>query len=382
MVAAVRRGRALRAVARQFKVSLFTVQHWDRRAAGQPLDQVAWEDRSHRPQRSPSQIAPAMQRRILALRRQLAQGALGLVGAQAIYDTLQARKVRPLPCVRTIGRVLKRHGLLDRPRRPRRRPPPPGWYLPDVAAGCAELEQFDVVEDLAVEGGPLLDVLTARALHGAACGSWPGPAALTTDAVLRALAAHWRRHGLPDYAQFDNDPRFQGSHRHAQALGRVVRFCLALGVSPVFAPPAEHGFQNPSESFNALWLQKVWHRFHHASPAALVRRSARFVAAYQQRRAARQAQAPQRRPFPRRWQFDPKAPLHGQIVFLRRTDEQGTVRLLGRRWPLDRQWPHRLVRAEVDLDQHCIRFFRLRRQAPEDQPLLQTDPYRWPGHDR
>lgn len=380
-MAAVRRGQALRAVARQFKVCLFAVQHWVKRAGHQPLGQVAWEDRSHRPQRSAHQTAPAFQRRILALRRQLARGALGLVGAQAIYDALYAQKVRPLPCVRTIGRILKRHGVLDCPRRVRRGAPPPGWHLPDVAARRAELEHFDVIEDLALEGGPLLDVLTARALHGAACGAWPGSAALTTNTVLEALAAHWRCHGLPHYAQFDNDMRFQGTHRHAESLGRVIRFCLALGVTPVFAPPAEHGFQNPAESFNALWQQKVWHRFHHESLAALVRRSDRFVAAYEQRRAARHAEAAARRPFPKRWHFDPKAPLHGQLIFIRRTDGWGAVRLLGRCWPLDPQWPHRLVRAEVDLDAHCIRFYRLRRRAPEEQPLLKTVRYRWPGHD-
>lgn len=382
MVAAVRRGEALRAVAKKFKVALFAVQHWVRRAADQLLEQVAWENGSRRPQRSPAQTAPAMERRILALQGELAQSQLGLVGAQAIYDALQAGKLGPLPCVRTIGRILKRYGALDRRRRVRRQAPPPGWHLPTVAAGRAELEHFDVIEDLALEGGPRLDVLTGRALHGAACGAWPFPAALTTDNILDALEMHWHLHGLPAYAQFDNDTRFQGSHRYPEALGRVVRFCLALAVTPVFAPPAEHGFQNPAESFNALWQQKVWHRFHHETPAALGRRSDRFVAAYQQHRATRRAQAPRRRPFPKHWHFDPDAPLHGQIIFVRRTNEQGAVWLLGRRWSLDQQWPHRLVRSEVDLDAHCIRFYRLRRQAPDDQPLIKTVSYCWPGHDR
>ena len=106
-----------------------------------------------------------MERRVLALRRELRQGDLGFVGAQAIQDVLRAeRPDRRLPSLRTIGRILKRHGALDAVRRVRRMSPPAGWYLPDVAAGQAELDAFDVIEDLPLEGGPRLDALTTRAL--------------------------------------------------------------------------------------------------------------------------------------------------------------------------------------------------------------------------
>jgi hypothetical protein len=42
---------------------------------------------------------------------------------------------------------------------------------------------------------------------------------------------------------------------------------------------------------------------------------------------------------------------------------------------IDATWPHRRVRAEVDLDQDVIRVYALRRREPMAQPLLRTTPY-------
>jgi transposase len=52
MVAAVRRGESLRAVARRFRVGPATVAHWVARAQGQRLDRVDWSDRSRAPRRT------------------------------------------------------------------------------------------------------------------------------------------------------------------------------------------------------------------------------------------------------------------------------------------------------------------------------------------
>ena len=55
-----------------------------------------------------------------------------------------------------------------------------------------------------------------------------------------------------------HDTRFQGPHAQPDAIGTVVKFCLSLGVVPVFAPPREHGMQNAIESFNGRWQANVW----------------------------------------------------------------------------------------------------------------------------
>jgi hypothetical protein len=68
--------------------------------------------------------------------------------------------------------VLARHGLLDGAHRQRRPAPPKGWYLPDLAAGRAELDSFDFIEDLKIAAGPLISALTATSLHGALADVW------------------------------------------------------------------------------------------------------------------------------------------------------------------------------------------------------------------
>jgi hypothetical protein len=378
MVAAARRGQAQRAVARRFGIGLGHLQYWLARTRGQRLDRVDWSNQSNAPRAHGRQTKTSVQRRVLALRRELRQSDLGFVGAQAIQDALRTEcPHRRLPSLRTIGRILKRYGALDAVRRVRRSAPPAGWYLPEVAAGTAELDAFDVIEDLPLEGGPRLDVLTTRALWGSVCGAWIS-AAMRARWLCERLETHWRAHGCPAYAQFDNDSRFQGTHTHPDVLGQVIRFCLLLGVTPVFAPAREHGPQNLNESFNHLWQQKVWHRFHHASALAFQARSDRFVAAYQRRRAAREDRAPGRRPFPKRWTLDLHQRPRGMVIYLRRTDEFGAIRVLGHRLEVDAQWVHRLVRAEVDLEAQQIRCYRLRRRAPDEQPLVRTIKYVFP----
>ena len=66
------------------------------------------------------------------------------------------------------------------------------------------------------------------------------------------------------------------------------------------------------------------------------------------------------------------------MIYVRRTSEQGIVKLLGHSWEVDRLWQHRLVRAEVDLSANCINFYRLRRREPFDQPLIKTLAYELP----
>jgi len=380
MVAAVRRGASMRSVARRWGVSVRTVQVWVRRAGQQRLDRVDWGSRL-RGRRIPINHTPRrVERRVLALRTHLrSTDILGEYGAAAIQRALTAEGAHPLPAVRTIGRILARYGALDGRRRVRWPPPPPGWYLPAVAAHRAELDLFDVIEDLKLAGGPLIDVLTGVALHGGLPGAWPLRQASTTR-ILPCLADHWRAVGLPGYAQFDNDMRFQGTHRRTDVFGRVTRQCLQLGIIPVFVPPREFGLQNPIEHFNGLYQAKVWRRFHFASLAALCAHTARYIAARRQRLATRLTAAPPRGPWPTGWQWYPDRLPAGSVIFIRRTSAEGHIALLGHTWRIDRHWAHRLVRAEVDLAHGAIRCYALRRSAPDDQPLLRELAYTYTRH--
>lgn len=367
----------MREVSRRFGLSRSAVAKWRDRTQGLRLDRADFEDARRRGHPSAVRTPAAVEDLVLALRAQLAAGVLGECGARAIREEMLRLGGSVPPSLRTIGRILERRGALDGRRRVRRPAPAPGWYLPELAERRAELDSFDVVEGLVFGGGLRADVLTGISLHGKLVAAWPGRT-VTARRAVRLILSHWREHGLPDYAQFDNDRRFQGPHRYPDTIGRVVRVCLALGVVPVFAPPREHGLQSSVERFNLLWQQKVWARFHHADLAELRRRGRAYVEASRWRHRARIDAAPARRTFPAGWKFDVQAPLRRRIVYVRRADEDGRVRVLGRAYNVDPRWAHRLVRCDVDLDAGQILFHGLRRAEPSVQPLLCTAPYRPP----
>ncbi len=369
MVLLARRGIALREIARRFRLALSNVQYWVRRAGTRRLDRVDFQERSHRPRRPPHALSAHLVRRILRLRHYLRHhGALGEYGPVAILRTLRSESPpgRPVPSRTTIANVLRRHGLVGGPRRLRRPSPPPGWHLPEVAAARAELDSCDVIEGLVIQGIGEVQILNVISLYGGLCGSFLD-ATVTARVTQDSLLCHWRAHGLPGYAQFDNDLRFHGPHHHPDRLGSVALFCLALGITPVFTPPREHGLQNQIESFNYLWQTKVWARFHHASRTALRRRSDRFVAAHQLKSQVRQQTAPPRRSWPPD-RLPARADL--KVIFIRRTDATGHVSLLANRFHVDPDWIHRLVRCELHLHSQRIDYFGLRRSQPDQQPLL------------
>ncbi|MGH8525534.1 MAG: hypothetical protein ACREXY_15415, partial [Gammaproteobacteria bacterium] len=345
-----------------------TVSLWLTRSAGQRLDRFSFAD--HERGRAWNRIEPAVEQCILQTRAHLREDSvLGEYGADAIERALQEECSQLEVSRATINRVLKRHGATDAHVRVRRPAPPKGWYLPEVAAGRAEVDCFDFIEDLKIAAGPVVDALTAKSLHGKLTNAWM-MGQRSAQHTVPCLQRRWQRDGLPDYAQFDNDTVFQGAHQFADTVGRISRLCLALGVIPVFVPPLEHGMQNTIESFNGLWQAKVWQRHHVTSVSELQARSDAYIAAHRARSCQATEAAPPRRPMPRDFVLDLHAPLRGQMIFIRRTDENGHAHLLGQRFVISPEWLNRLVRCEIDFDHHCIRCFALRRRAPAEQPLI------------
>ena len=107
--------------------------------------------------------------------------------------------------------------------------------------------------------------------------------------------------------------------------------------------------------------------------------SQRYVAALRRQRAARIEAGPDRRAFPADWKLNLKKRPRGRLVYLRRSNGDSEVTLLGQAWPLGQVWPNRLVRCEVNLDRNKILFFTLRRKEPTSQPQILEVDYRLPN---
>ena len=377
MVVAVRAGKSLREVAAQYGVSAPTVQYWVKRAKGKRLDRVDFSDQPSVPHKVANRTSAEIERQTLQLRRELKeQSDLGEFGAAAIHREMERRNLRPLPAVRTISFILQRYGALDYRVRRRNLPPPLGWYLPEVVAKLAELDQFDFVEGLVIKDGPEVEVLNVVSLHGGLVGAWP-TTGCTAESARMAMIEHWRQWGLPDYAQFDNDTRFQGPHAQPDTIGTVIKFCLSLGVVPVFAPPREHGMQNAIEGFNGRWQAKVWARFHHDDLPALQAQLPSTSRPTGNGRLRAWSNLPCDVLFPSAGSLS-QAKVRGQIILIRRTSDQGAVSVLRHQFEVAKHWIHRLVRCVVDIDAKVVRFYSLRRREPQQQPLLQEVVYSLP----
>jgi hypothetical protein len=259
---------------------------------------------------------------------------LGEYGAVAIRREMSLNDCPVIPSIRTINLILKRHVFFDSRRRMRYQSPPRGWYLPDVVTGVSELDSFEYVEDLRLEGKHgFMHLFNGISLHGHLVCSFPFQR-MTAENTVFALKQHWQEFGIPSYAQCDNATVFTGP-RHPDTIGQVIRFCLSLGVTPIFAPPREPGFQASIENDNGQWQKGVWERFHFKNDQALAEQSSRYVDAHRDKHWASIEATNNRYDISYPLKQELNKPLDGTMIFIRRTDNNGNVNVLGRQWIVD-----------------------------------------------
>jgi transposase len=377
MVAAYRAGDSLRKVAEDFHETKSTVQRWVTFAKGKRLDRIDFSNQKTGPKKPKNKSPAKLEKRVLQLRKHLKEKSiLGLHGAEAIRDEMLRRGDREVPTSRTIGNILKRNGMIDRRMRVRRPAPPPGWYLPGLMQQKCELDSFDIIEGLYLQGGQEVQFFNGISLHGNLLHSRVTEV-MTAENTVLALIEHWKRFGLPKYVQFDNDMVFQGP-RKQNAIGKVIRLCMSLKVIPVFATPYEQGFQGKMERFNSELQEKFWRRKRFKSIREIGMRLAEYVQAHRLAHQAEIVLTPRKRPFPKRWKRNDTLPPCGKIIYLRRTDGSGRIRFLEREFLVSEHWINRLVRAELDWNEGKVRFFALRRVEWKSQRLLKTCKFHLP----
>src|SRR5215813_9599187 len=214
-------------------------------------------------------IPPELERAILSVRRRLQAHATpatrySLIGAPAILAELKSLGVRPLPCERTIERVLQRNNLTA----PRVRLAPllPRQDYPGPQARASnELHEVDLVGPVYLRGrGHRYYIWVCKdVFDGAVCLRLASSRRM--DEVLGFLGECWKDLGRPEQVQFDNARALCGWGQSARALSRVIRLCLRYGVSPVFIPEGEPQFNGSVENFNGWFQPRLFdHRFKRA----------------------------------------------------------------------------------------------------------------------
>lgn len=211
----------------------------------------AWaEERSRRPRHSPSAVSAAVTTAVVTTRQSLAQRRL-FHGAQAISWELTSLG-KPSPSERTINRILDRHELVQRAHRyvPKGRPYP---ALEAVKPG--DVHQTDFVGPCYLAGAARFYNLHSVDLASGRCGI-ERVVSRSSQPVLDAIWAIWRRLGMPSHQQLDNEMVFYGSRAYPRGMGPLIRLCLAHDIEPWFIPPGEPWRNGVVEKFNDIWQQR------------------------------------------------------------------------------------------------------------------------------
>lgn len=372
-IAALHEGRRAGEVCAEFGRSREWLAKWQRRfAASGP---AGLRGRSRAPKRQARQTAAAVVRAVLAARDRLARRrTFKGSGADAVAWELELAGVRPMPARRTIDRILQRAG--------RTRPRP---VVPHERSGAAyprpraerpgDLQQTDLVgpRHLRTPRGPLrffgfhtVDV------GGGGVATWQGRDKSGESFCRYLLECAWARLGLPRIWQVDNETTIAGFPGAGRIFTPPVRLALLLGVEVRFIPEGEPGRNADVESFNALWQERVLHRFTTPGLARLASVSGRFERWFMDERPhpkLRLARHGTRFPgallasldgalprIPASFTLDayrdPRGELRlplarGRISWVRRTDERGSLALLGRRLALGRAAANEYVVATL-----------------------------------
>lgn len=223
------------------------------------------QEGSRRPLGQPRALPDRVEEAVRMGRLELYNEGL-LCGAQNIRWQLEELELTPLPSVRTINRVLARHGLTYRRTG---RYEPKGKVYPVLPASQANaVHQVDYLGPCSLRG-PVrfwslntVDVATAR------CATAPVPSR-AGQATVDALWATWHRLGCPAAVQADNAWVFVGSPAHPRALGVLIRLCLPQGIEPWFIPPREPWRNGVVEQCNDHYRSKFLARVEVPSFAAL-----------------------------------------------------------------------------------------------------------------
>lgn len=324
------------------------VSKWVARQAGGESD---WA-RGRKPGRVVNRTDPATEAQVIAVRRGLAENPWSQIGSDAIAWELEKLGVCP-PTTRTIERILKREGLVQRRRRGR--PSAKGLPYPaPLATEVGELHQADIVGPRHLDGGMPFVALNCVDVHphSAAIEIAPDQREVTLTAALLRI---WGRLGVPRRLQLDNGkPFLLGS----ASLGEIVRVALHQGATPVFIPQGEPWRNGVCEQFNDTFDKRFFRSERFVDYERLIERALAFEHFHNanhryrsnERRTPDQVSADFEPRFPVPFAELPEQwPKQGRIEFIRFIRSDRRLRLLRRTITMPETHVYRYVTATLDL---------------------------------
>jgi putative transposase len=304
---------------------------------------------------------PHIERAVISIRRRLAaratpQTRYSQIGAAQIRAELEILGYSPLPCLRTINRIIARAGLTCPPLRltPRiARNEYPGPQAQD----SNQVHQVDVV-------GPRYLKDNSTRYYFLVCKDIFDQSiymefvdSRRMDGVIDFLVHAWQQLGLPEKVQFDNGREFCSFGHAARFLSRVIRLCLRLGVEPVFIPKGKPQRNGSVENFNG-WFQPLLLSRPFRRPSDVRRQLRRLMTTVNEQHvhtklggctAIQYRRGKRIRKLPANFTIDKKKlPITvGKVTFIRLVSAQGTVCILEQSFKVGKRLKFQYVKVTI-----------------------------------
>lgn len=322
-----------------------------------------WEglvEGSRAPHQHGTRLSPEIRQVVQKARSELeAEAARGeglkYIGSRAIRTRLKAWKVKRLPSVRSIERILEASQMTcqkaNKPKveYPTLDPSQPHQlcqvdHMPHYLQGGQKVFCFNAID--VVSRYPTGQVYAQRRASDA-----------------RTFLIHvWQTIGIAQYTQVDNEGCFSGGFTHPYVLGQCVRLALLVGTQLLFSPVGHPQSNGSVERFHQDYQLHVWQDTYVADMGAVQAQADPFFEQYrhsQHHKPLPEDQTPalvHQQPVPPRLleaTFSPpegKLSLYvGQVHFMRQVQPDGTVSVLNVDWPVPDPDPPKGVWVTLEL---------------------------------
>jgi len=223
-------GEKIKEVCERTGFSKFWVYKWYKRYL--KGDKLWFKEHSRAPYSIPHKTPPEIEQAVISIRKKLQQKD-GFKGAQRIRWEMEDLNYEYIPSISTINAILKRNNLIEHNEK---RFNPKGKNYPSIKFERQnELHEVDLLGPRYLKGGirfyllNVIDVFSHRVGIEILQSKYD-------EIIAEALIRIWKRLGLPQYLQLDNQSPFRGSDRHPRSFGIVIKLCLSLNIQPVFIP--------------------------------------------------------------------------------------------------------------------------------------------------
>lgn len=281
------------------------------------------------------------------------------------------------PPVWTIDRIIKRRGLtLKKDKISRRQNEYPNY-------GIDALQQMDLVGPRYIKKRRIYfcNIIAAHSHCVQLNSPWrinPIPSKASQD-VIPAIIRFWQYFGIPDYLQMDNELSFRGSNRYPHSFGKLIRFVLSQGVSPLFIPQREPWRNGIIEKFNDTFDKKFFRTQVFADVETLVKQSVEFEQFHNcnYRYSVNQNKTPLQvhelnppyRYLEKNYQLPDKIPLDsGKIVLIRFIRSDRRLNVFGETFLVISELVYHYVEAIISVDGQSLSVY-------SDNQLVQQFPY-------